>query len=274
METQTGEFYIAHLCSRPLLPELRCPLGRETAIQKAEWTDDGWLRLAGGGQLAQLQTPKPKLPEVVFAKVPARDEFDRSRLALHWSSLRQPLDENWASLAQRPGFLRLHGRQSLFSLNEVSLVARRVQSFQFQAETCVEFEPKNFQQMAGLVCLYDNVNHYYLRIYYSDSLKSRCIGLMSADNGKRSEHLGDRVPITAGGRVYMRVLVRGKAMSFYYSLNGVDWTTIGPMFDFGKLSDEYCANGNFTGSFVGLTAQDYDSRQSFADFDYFEYQDL
>jgi hypothetical protein len=31
-----------------LPPELRCPLGRETAIQKMIWSDDGWLRLAAG----------------------------------------------------------------------------------------------------------------------------------------------------------------------------------------------------------------------------------
>jgi xylan 1,4-beta-xylosidase len=273
VETQTGEFYIAHLCSRPVLPELRCTLGRETGIQKVEWTADGWLRLAGGGQLAQLQTLEPKLPEFAFPGVPARDEFDGPKLALQWSSLRVPFDESWASLAERPGFLRLHGSESLFSLNKVSLIARRVQSFHFQAQTCVEFEPKNFQQMAGLVCLYDNVNHYYLRVYYSDSLKSKCIGLISADNGKRAEHLSDRVPIVGGGRVYLRVVVREKAMIFYYSLNGAGWTAIGPIFDGSKLSDEYCANGNMTGSFVGITAQDFDSRQSFADFDYFEYLD-
>ena len=274
VETQAGEFYIAHLCSRPLLPELRCPLGRETGIQKVKWTADDWLRLAAGGRLAQIETPSPDLPDVTFPKVPARDDFDGPRLGLQWCSLRAPIDESWASLNERPGFLRLRGRESLFSLNKVSLIARRAQSFHYQAETCVEFEANNFQQMAGLVCLYDNVNHCYLRVYYSDSLKSKCIGLMSADNGKRSEHLSDRVPIRGGGRVYLRVLVRDKAMSFYYSLNGADWTAIGPTFDASKLSDEYCANGNMTGSFVGITAQDFDSRQSFADFDYFEYQDL
>lgn len=40
-----GETYLVHLTSRPFVPELRCTLGRETAIQKMTWTDDGWLRM-------------------------------------------------------------------------------------------------------------------------------------------------------------------------------------------------------------------------------------
>ena len=40
----------------------RCPLGRETAIQKAHWTEDGWLRLANGSNKPDMQTPAPDLP--------------------------------------------------------------------------------------------------------------------------------------------------------------------------------------------------------------------
>ncbi|MBV9127947.1 MAG: glycoside hydrolase family 43 protein, partial [Verrucomicrobia bacterium] len=36
VETQSGEAYVAHICARPLLPELRCIMGRETALQKVE----------------------------------------------------------------------------------------------------------------------------------------------------------------------------------------------------------------------------------------------
>ena len=57
VETQNGEWYIVHLCGRPLTqrnPEdaprfagaKRYMLGRETALQKVQWTEDGWLRLA------------------------------------------------------------------------------------------------------------------------------------------------------------------------------------------------------------------------------------
>ena len=56
METQNGEWYAVHLCGRALesrnpesavrFPGLRrYSLGRETAIQKMQWNEEGWLEL-------------------------------------------------------------------------------------------------------------------------------------------------------------------------------------------------------------------------------------
>ncbi|MEI6494126.1 MAG: glycoside hydrolase 43 family protein, partial [Verrucomicrobiota bacterium] len=218
--------------------------------------------------------PAPQLPEFPFKPVPARDDFDGPHLAAGWCSPRRAADESWASLSERPGFLRLRGQESLCSLNRVSLVARRIGSVHFQADTCVEFEPENFQQMAGLVCLYDNINYYYLRVYRSDSLGTKCLGLVSLDNGVRSEHRDCRLPVAGKAAVFLRVIVRGRDMTFYYSLDGTEWLAIGPVFDASKLSDEYCGSGRFTGAFVGITAQDFHLRRSHADFDYFEYSEL
>src|SRR6478752_4708052 len=38
----TGTTWLVHLCGRPLRNRGRCTLGRETAIQKLVWRDDGW----------------------------------------------------------------------------------------------------------------------------------------------------------------------------------------------------------------------------------------
>ena len=58
VELPTGEVYLVHLCSRPFVPELRCTLGRETAIQKMMWTEDNWLRMADGTNMAKLEVPE------------------------------------------------------------------------------------------------------------------------------------------------------------------------------------------------------------------------
>ena len=44
--TQNGEWYMVHLCASPPKGPRQCVLGRETAIQKMVWNEDGWLRLA------------------------------------------------------------------------------------------------------------------------------------------------------------------------------------------------------------------------------------
>jgi xylan 1,4-beta-xylosidase len=45
VETQTGEWYMVHLCGRPLPSRGRCIMGRETCIQKIFWNADNWLEL-------------------------------------------------------------------------------------------------------------------------------------------------------------------------------------------------------------------------------------
>ena len=59
VETPDGQVYHTHLCSRPLKGVRRSPLGRETAIQKCVWGEDGWLRLAHGGQVPAVDVPAP-----------------------------------------------------------------------------------------------------------------------------------------------------------------------------------------------------------------------
>ncbi len=274
VETPAGEMYIAHLCSRPLLPELRCPLGRETALQRVRWTEAGWLTLDGKGRLAQEYVTEPHLPEAACTSPPSRDDFDNAKLSLDWMSLRVPVDESWATLTERPGYLRLRGRESLSSLNEVSLVAKRVTSFDYRAETCVEFEPKNFQQMAGLVCFYDDATYYYLRVYWSVSLHSKCFGVMASDRGTRTEYRDNRMAIHGSSRIHLRAIVHGNTLQFSYSLDGNLWLNLGPILDASKLSDDYCLVGGMTGSVVGITAQDFDQRTAWVDIDYFEYVDL
>ncbi|CAM4012942.1 glycoside hydrolase family 43 protein [Cohnella lubricantis] len=274
VETQTGEWYIAHLCARPLKPQVRSMLGRETAIQRCEWTGDGWIRLANGGQMAEAVVEPPRLPAHPFEDAPEREEFDSGRWNADLNSLRVPIDESWASLKARPGFLRLRGRESLFSLHEQSLVARRLQAFDAVAQTCVEFEPDNFHEMAGLTLFYDQRMFYYLRIYYSETLGGKCLGILYADNGARTELTESRLSVADWDRVYLRAVIKQGALTFYGSPDGVHWTQVGPELDASKCSDEYSSSGHFTGAFVGICCQDSYRKSKHADFDYFEYREI
>lgn len=269
VETQHGEWYVAHLCARPLLPLASCPLGRETAIQKCIWTDDGWLRMVDGSNLAKMETPAPDLPPHPFPPLLTRDEFDQGKLGLQYQTYRLPAEDNWVSF-QREGFLSLRGRGSIFSPRHMSLVARRIEAFSIRAETCVEFEPWNSHQSAGLTAFYSALNFYYLRIYQSESLGAKCLGIIRGNLGKKEEYLDARIPIDSWERVYMRVSMDHRELRFHYSANGDTWKTIGPVLDASILSDEY-GSQKFTGSFVGMFVQDAHTQDLWADFDYFDY---
>jgi xylan 1,4-beta-xylosidase len=272
--THTGEHYISHLCARPVMPELRCVLGRETAIQKVIWTEDGWLKMIDGDCVAKILVDPPQIPEQSLEILPEKEDFNESKLAQIFYSLRTPFDDSWMSLSERKGYLRLYGRESLCSQYRQSLVARRLTSLKVRIETCVEFEPENFHHQAGLICYYDNMMHYYLRIYYSDSLQGKTIAVLERDNGKLTEFKNSRVLIKDSRRVWLSASISEKKIKFNYSLDGINWEKIGPDLDTTKLSDEYSNLGEFTGAFVGICCQDTYQRKIYADFDYFSYKEL
>lgn len=275
VETQNGEWYIAHLCARPL-KNMRCPLGRETALQKVVWKDDGWLYLANGTNRPDFKVEAPKIEEKVFSPEPERIDFDDETLDINFQSLRVPITEDWCTLKERPGYLRLYGRESLSSRFNQSLIARRQRSFSYISETCVEFEPENFQQMAGLVCYYNTSNFYYLYVSFEED-KGKCLLVLSAQNWK-FDYPADPVPVEGIKRIYLKVDVHYENLQFYYSIDSKNWNKIGPVFDASTLSDEFATHypdpgWGFTGAFVGICCQDLSGQRKYADFDYFDYKE-
>jgi xylan 1,4-beta-xylosidase len=165
VETPDGQVYHTHLCSRPLKRLTRSPLGRETAIQKCIWGEDGWLRLALGGQIPAVEVPSPFAAPI--QPQPARQTYAFSPdagLPLDFQWLRTPHPERIISLATRPGWLRLYARESIGSWFEQALVARRQQHFVYRAETELDFHPYAFQHAAGLTAYYNRTNFHCLAV--------------------------------------------------------------------------------------------------------------
>ncbi|MCJ8014444.1 glycoside hydrolase family 43 protein [Paenibacillus sp. KQZ6P-2] len=270
VETPEGEWYMVHLCGRPIPNSGRCTLGRETSIQKMVWTEDHWLRLEAGGSEPQVLVAAPELPEHVWESEPNRDDFDHDVLNLHFQTLRIPLGEETLSLKDRPGYLRLKGKESLSSKHHQALVARRQQSFKYTASVGLEFEPESYRQAAGLICLYDIQNYFYLYVSH-DEEQGKCLGILHSDNNLLVNPLNQELSIEGWKRCFLQVRVDYNRLQFYYSKDEKEWTTIGPVMDASKLSDEYCSEGRYTGAFVGMCCQDLSGKNGYADFDYFEY---
>ncbi len=272
VQTQDGDWYMVHLCSRPLPTTERCVLGRETAIQKVVWKDD-WLYLEAGGNRPQELVPAPNLPEKKWDIAPIRDDFDNDVLGIHYQTPRVALDENSFSLVERPGFLRLTGGESLESKFNQVIIARRQQAFRFTATTSLEFYPDSFQQMAGLVCYYSTKLYHY--IYMSvDEQAGTCLYVQTADNGEIVYPLGNSfITLKGSNRVFLRAQMDYENLSFFYSLDGQEWCLACDGLDSSILSDDYGDGWGFTGAFVGLACQDLTGKRKHADFDYFEYRE-
>ena len=301
VQTPQAEWYMAHLCGRPLewtgpnaesatkpsrYASLHCNLGRETALQKLSWRDDDWPTLASGGSMPATVVAAPVASMAAAPTSPTApstyDGFDSPALSPHFNSLRLPVDESWLSLTERPGHLRLRGRESLMSLFQQSLLARRQQHHRCRAETTLDFAPTGFHQMAGIAAYYNTSNHAYLHVSADTDADAdnaeRVLRLIINRDGVLTEPT-PLVVLPSTGAVRLALQFDHDQFHFEWALAGGAWQPIGHAMDSAFLSDEfacrardgYATSFGFTGSFIALACQDLGGTRLHADFDDFSY---
>ncbi|MBE5832384.1 MAG: glycoside hydrolase family 43 protein [Butyrivibrio sp.] len=316
VETPDGDWYMVHLCGRPcdkrnpdtaarFKNSRRYMLGRETALQRIVWKDD-WPYLYSEVDKKITSIPQDEISEPAMGKrtyenekeLPAeksklnkdelnkdvfnkddlrKDDFDSEILNPDYQSLRVPMDEKYLSLTERTGYLRLYGRSGLSSQFSQSLIARRMTSYHMEISTALEYEPKFFKQMAGLIFMYDTENYLYLHVTRDEDI-GKCITLLKYEN-KKAEYLSEYIPVKENVPVKMRLHINGAEVRFEYGAGNecqknAKMEQIGPMVDASFLSDEACDQGWFTGAMLGICTQDLTGSGLNADFDYFEVKDL
>lgn len=267
VETPSGEWYGVFLCGRPN-PEKRCILGRETAIERGSWRDDGWFYF--DSPHPRVEVPAPKLPAAPTPEEPELDDFDAPQLAWCWNTLRLPHGAE-VSLCERPGHLRLHGTPVEPESNErQALVARRVQHHHFVGETVVEYEPQNHWQRAGLIAYYSHVSYYWLRVARDEKL-GRVVELVR--RWGKDLTLEGRIPAD-WKRTHLRVTAEAGRWQFAASPDGTTWHAVGGVQDGSILSDDASAEWGFafTGAYVGMACVDISGAALPADFDWFRYR--
>jgi xylan 1,4-beta-xylosidase len=281
VQTQQGEWYMAHLIGRPLRnpefgdgnPQHRermCILGRETAIQKLVWPQGEWPQMAHGSRLPAQEVAAPELSAQPWPEPTELESFDAPTLRLPFQTLREPFDANWGSLSARPGWLRLRGRNHLSSAFEQSLVARRVEHFTAEVATCIDFSPQTFKQQAGLAAYYDASSWYSLRISRDDAGR-RVLELETSDVWKIQSFPEATVVLPPAGSVVLAFCLDGPWMQFCWGPCETRLQPIGPKLNSTYLSDDAAGNMRFTGLFAALSCSDCESRSCFADFDWFRY---
>jgi xylan 1,4-beta-xylosidase len=147
------------------------------------------------------------------------------------------------------------------------LLARRQRDFSFDADACLEFNPKSFQELAGLCWRYDERNQYLLAVS-CDETRGRTLNVLSLVEGRFSREEGPALP--GGGAVYLGLSVRGREGAFRYSTDGKAFSGAGGPLDARVLSDEADTLG-FTGAFTGIFCVDTARWEAAADFAFFSY---
>ncbi len=266
VDTPEGELYMVHLASR-YSDKPNCVFGRESCIQKIEWTEDKWLKLSQGGNNPHINVPVPNgAEEGEKEENNGFYDFTTGKLSDDFQTLRGPL----MSAEFNQNGLRLRGMDGLNSLYNQSLIARRVDSSKFTATTKLTFEPDWEKHLAGLVLIYDTRHWHYFYVSRNNESGEKELNILTCDNKKLSYPISETVKIAEGVPVELRATVTGGEIKFSYNTDGV-FVDVGDSVDMNILSDEHIFLG-FTGAMVGICCQDLYRKEKCAEFEWFEYK--
>lgn len=293
VQTDQGEWYLVHLCGRYLDSKNVCVLGRETAIQKVEWTD-GWPHLASGTCVPQetVEITADGTEPVTFSEDNAgksyaidweesaqkkqelsdkafTEQLCRTMEEQEWLSLRTPLRDK---ISLKADGLHLRGKASPTSTFSQQMLARRLEALHTEVTTTLKFRPYHYAQTAGLSCYYNTKVFYYLYVGYDEKRQQRIVNLLKNDNVEFSEPLGGSyvyVPKQVE-KISLRMVLEQEKLQFYYSFDEENYEKIGPELDSSILSDEHAAGWAYTGTVAGITAVDTFNKDTEAVFTRFE----
>ncbi|CAK7193082.1 Beta-xylosidase [Commensalibacter sp. Nvir] len=277
VKTQTDEWYMAHLMSRPLGKTTLNPLGRETSLQKMRWTKDHWLEMEDGSNLAKMSCPAMNLSKskekVISSSYDVLDHFDEDHFDIRFMTPYRHQDSSWVNTTERPGFLRIYGQNSLFSQMNPSIMGTRATSLDYTLRTKVYFQPIHYSQTAGLGLYYDCHNWLYLHLTYSEETQCSVLRLLQAKLKQRNTFNNHLIAIPEGGIELKIKYYQGNA-NLFYRLADKKWIRFIEPIDVSYLSDEGVNGepgeiGGFTGLFNFIGSVDAYQHRSHADFDFY-----
>ncbi len=172
--------------------------------------------------------------------------------------LRTPYPERIFSLTERPGFLRIFGRQSIGNWFEQGLVGRRQEHHSFRAETTLDFKAETYQHVAGLTHYYGRFKFHALGLSWDEELGTSLIILScpgAYPTGKLEYPIGMGVSVPEGV-LDLAMEVRDNDLQFFWRKSGEgEWLPVGPVLDASVISDEgggLNEHGSFTGAFAAM----------------------
>lgn len=248
----------------PMYPVVHHLIGRETCLAPVIWPENGWPVVNGNGTVS-LKMNCPTLPLKPFPQKPARTEFNEEKLGLEWNWLRYPVKENY-SLHARKGYLRLIGsEETIEDKKSPTFVGRRVQNISFTAITCVDFDPSEKNEEAGMTLL-NNGAHFDILIKKSNGKRVVVTRLRFGPTIYESREFNLKpgpVRLAVGGTQSVLVFMFAQGDDKFREIERAD-----PRF----LCTEVV--GGFTGLYVGLyTTGNGKPCKSVADYDWFEYNE-
>ena len=180
-----------------------------------------------------------------------------------WNFLRTPF-EKWYQLEN--GKLIINVRPTSVSEDtNPSLIARRIEHFNFTAQLSMEFNPRK-QEEAGMIVL-QNGSHHYKVVLCKDSNRN-VIKLVKREGGKEETVANIQWKTK---KCFIKLVAQGLDYQFYIGDSEENMQALGSKQDASLNSSNKA--GGFIGPFIGMYASSNGEKSSNkAYFDFFEYQ--
>jgi beta-xylosidase len=263
VQTQTGQDWFIHF-------QEVLPYGRILHLQPMRWVDDWPVMGIDGNPVTTFK--KPDVGRNWPAAVPqTSDEFDSPTLGLQWQWWANYQDE-WYSLATRPGFLRLKALTfpaSLPLFDHPNLLLQKFPAERFTATASLDLSGLTAGDRAGLVvagmrmaALQVEKDSTGLKIFRTTSMSERPHAFRGhPTTGPQNEEATATVP---GPQIFLRLHVEpGGQCAFSFSSDGQAFTPLGDNFQ--------AVNDLWIGAKVGLFCNAPPGKPSggYADIDWF-----
>ena len=230
--------------------------GRETFIAPVEWRD-GWPVILDEGEILPFSVPVPAgapMPDTVqpvSGNFSIEYTFDESEVGPEWMTPRIPSD-NWHSLVD--GALVIEARPvGLGDGGQPSLLARRQQHHNSEAETQLLFRPGSVGEEAGLVAFHDDFNFVAIGIGLDD-FGRREVRLTHNENGNKTILARQAIADEENTPIHLKITTDGRDHDFGFSTDRETWTLLADDLDGRALSMERVDGFSFTGVMLGVYA--------------------
>ncbi|WP_218043856.1 glycoside hydrolase family 43 protein [Flavobacterium franklandianum] len=253
-----NKYYGIFLAVRPN-EKNRVNTGRETFILPVDWS--GEFPVFENG-LIPLE-PKMKMPKGVTENKTGKegffpngnftfnDNFTSNKLDNRWIGLRGPREKFITT--SKKGLQINPFETNIKEVKPTSTLFYRQQHNSFSLTTTIEYKPKSDKDLAGVVALQNEGSNYVFGITMKD--KDYYVVLQKNQKVRRDPVTSTIVAsakIDIKKPVQLQIKANGDEYVFSYSLNGVDFVTVGGTVSGDILSTDVA--GGFTGCLLGLYA--------------------
>ena len=246
IELENGESWFLHFQDKDAY-------GRVIHLNPVQWIDD-WPVIGkdydGNGIGEPVRTyNKPDVGKEYPVLVPqTTDDFDSNKIGLQWQWEALP-DDEWYSLSESPGSLRLYAQTIPDTINNLYyipfVIGQKFAAESFDAVVKLSFSSQNKFDKTGIIVL----GRSYASLSITQNENTYCVEYaecIDAYESDKKETIIEQTEINSSS-VYFKVSVRENAVcNFSYSLDNRNFIEIG--------NDFHAAAGRWIGARIGLYA--------------------